>query len=79
MLTDRWSLVFIGVMAVGAFVWWFAPAGLYSCDDDGIRQCYLAEDAFEVGVARAASTIGAVVTLAAGVALLGRRLLILRR
>ena len=68
-------------MVVGAFVWWFAPLGLYACDDlnGGVRTCYLAEDAFEVGIARAVSAIGAIVTIAAGVTLLGRWILIVRR
>jgi hypothetical protein len=66
---DRTWLLAFAVFA-GAFVWWFAPLGLYACDMvNGVQQCYLAEDEFEVMVARLASIAGGVLALGAGVTL----------
>lgn len=63
-------LALIALVLVGGFVWWFAPLGLYSCDTfDGVRECYLAEDDFEVTVARAASAAGGIIAIVAGIVL----------
>lgn len=61
------------VVAVGAFLWWFAPLGLYACDirPGGVQECYLAEDDFEVSVARTVSVVGAAISIAAAIVLLG--------
>ena len=70
-MASRWTVALVGLMVAGAFVWWFAPLGLYDCETvSGVEECYLAEDAFEVTIARSASAAGAVVALVAGLALL---------
>jgi hypothetical protein len=71
-MTGRWVLVLIVLTIVGAFVSWFAPLDLVSCDSAfGLQECYFTEDEFETNVMRVASGAGAFVAVTAGIALLG--------
>jgi len=70
-MASRWVLVLILAVIAGAFVSWFAPLGLYSCDVVfGAQECYITEDEFETTVVRIASGAGAFIAVAAGLALL---------
>jgi hypothetical protein len=70
-MTSRWVLLLILLVIAGAFVSWFAPLELITCDVEfGVQECYITEDDFETAAMRVAATIGALVAVAAGLALL---------
>jgi hypothetical protein len=55
----------------GAFVSWFAPRELITCDAEfGVQECSITEDEFETTVMRIGSGAGALVAVAAGLVLL---------
>jgi hypothetical protein len=70
-MTNRWTLVLILSVIAGAFVSWFAPLELITCETEfGVQECYITEDEFETSVVRVASAAGALVAMGAGFVLL---------